>query len=85
VTARRRTATPAATTAAGVAPTCQRRSCTTTDGLIGGYCSDTCLQADAPDEDDVPVTVLAPNKAGGVGRGLSWQTRQPVHLPRRLS
>ena len=60
---------------------CQRPKCKRTDGLIGGYCSDACLQADAPDDDLPPVTVLAPNKSGGFGRGISWMTRQPVHLP----
>lgn len=64
--------------------TCQRRGCTNTDGLIGGYCSDTCLQADMAPDDLPPVTVLSPNKAGGFGRGINWMVRQPVHLPRDL-
>jgi hypothetical protein len=60
---------------------CQRPKCKRTDGLIGGYCSDACLQADMDREDRPPVTVLAPNKSGGFGRDIHWTVRQPVHLP----
>lgn len=60
---------------------CERPECKRTEGLIGGYCSDTCLQADTASDDLPPVTVLARNKAGGFGRGLHWMQRQPVYLP----
>lgn len=62
-------------------PTCQRPSCERTDELVGGYCSDVCLQADMAPDDLPPVTVLAPNKAGGFGRDIHWMQRTPVHLP----
>jgi hypothetical protein len=39
-----------------------------------------CLQLDQ-DFDRPPVTVLARNKAGGVGTGLAWQVHVPVVLP----
>jgi hypothetical protein len=47
---------------------------------MSGYCSDVCLLLDQ-DAEAASVTVLAPGKAGGVGRGLQWQARQPVILP----
>lgn len=65
--------------------TCLLPRCKNTDGLIGGYCSDTCLQNDMAPDDLPPVTICAPNKSGGFGRDLSRTTRQPVHLPRRSS
>ena len=63
--------------------TCERPECKRTDELIGGYCSDTCLQADMAPDDLPPVTVLASkHKAGGFGRDLHWAVRQPVFLPK---
>ncbi|GAA3590977.1 hypothetical protein GCM10022295_85790 [Streptomyces osmaniensis] len=58
---------------------CARKKCTTGTDRISGYCSDVCLQLDQ-DFDAPPVTVLARNKAGGVGTGLEWQVPQPVHV-----
>lgn len=60
---------------------CARRACKKSTDYISGYCSDVCLQLEQ-DFDPPPVTVLASNKAGGVGAGLEWQKRQPVILPR---
>lgn len=50
---------------------------------ISGFCSDTCLQSMFL-EDDVPVTVLSPNKAGGFGRSLAWQVPQSLRIPESL-
>lgn len=59
---------------------CTRKACTESTGHMSGYCSDVCLLLDQ-DAEAASVTVLAPGKAGGVGRGLQWQARQPVILP----
>lgn len=59
---------------------CQRPACREETGHVSGYCSDVCLLLDQ-DFGAPPVTVLARGKAGGVGRGLQWQTRQSVILP----
>lgn len=61
-------------------PQCIRKACTEATDHLSGYCSDVCLQLDQ-DPATPPVTVLARNKAGGVGTGLAWQERIPVHLP----
>lgn len=45
------------------------------------YCSDACYDLD---NDDIPITPLARNKAGGFGRGLSWGEPQKIYLPERL-
>lgn len=59
---------------------CERPGCTKPTVEDRRYCSSICLNADQ-DFDSPPVTVLARNKAGGVGRGLAWGVRQPVHMP----
>ena len=61
---------------------CQRRECKRTVDHVSGYCSDTCLQAEMAPDDLPPVTVLAPNKAGGFGRDIERMVRQPVFLPK---
>jgi hypothetical protein len=63
-----------------MAAPCTRKACTQSTGHISGYCCDVCLQLDQ-DFDAPPVTVLALGKAGGFGRGLQWQVRQPVIVP----
>lgn len=41
------------------------------------YCSDHCYELD---NDPIPITVLARNKAGGFGRDLQWSVPDPVHV-----
>lgn len=60
---------------------CVRPGCGHTTDHISGYHSDACLQAEMAPDDLPPVTVLAPNKSGGFGRGMAWSQRTPVHLP----
>ncbi len=62
-------------------PACTRPACKQETDHMSGYCSDVCLLLDQ-DFDRSAVTVLARNKAGGVGTGPAWGVRQPVHIPR---
>lgn len=57
---------------------CERPGCSNrTDGDLR-YCSDACYDAD---NDSVPVTVNARNKAGGFGRDTHWMAPDPVPVP----
>ena len=60
---------------------CTRPKCRPTTSHISGYCSDVCLLLDQ-DFHAPPVTVLARNKAGGVGTSPHWGDKQPVPVQR---
>lgn len=63
-----------------VAKPCKLPECDQTTDHPSGYHTDECLQADMAPDYLPPVTVLAPNKAGGFGHDINWMVPQPVRL-----
>ena len=64
-----------------MAKSCKLSSCRETTDHVSSYHSDGCLQEDMAPDYLPPVTVLAPNKAGGFGHDICRMEKQYVHLP----